>query len=327
MGTANKRVVIAGGIGFVGTYLAGFLTARSYDVVTLSRHAPQHELPGTHRLWDGRTLGDWQSVVDGADAIVNLAGHSVDCIKTPENQDEILRSRVDSTRVIGEATRSANRPPRLWVQMSTAHIYGDSLSATCNEDSATGYGFAPFVGYAWEQAFGKAKPTETRGVVLRTSFVLGRDRGAGGGPLGRLVRLTKLGLGGTIGSGKQGLSWIHELDLARLVADAIENDNMNGVYIASSPHPVSQQEFARALRRSMGVPVGLPATETMVRLGAHWLLRTDAELALYGRYVVSKRLADMGFQFEYPRLADALAELTDKSVTTATTIRPSQTAR
>jgi NAD dependent epimerase/dehydratase family enzyme len=140
-------------------------------------------------------------------------GRSVDCIKTPEHQDEILRSRIEATRVLGMAVRSISSPPPVWVQMSTAHIYGDPPHIICTEESPFGYGLAPFVGRAWEEEFRANVLPSQRGVVLRTSFVIGRDRGAGGGALARLRMLVRLGLGGRVGSGTQGMSWIHETDM------------------------------------------------------------------------------------------------------------------
>jgi NAD dependent epimerase/dehydratase family enzyme len=193
--------------------------------------------------------------------------------------------------------------------MSTAHIYGDPPCVICTEESPLGCGFAPFVGRAWEDEFRASLLPSQRGVVLRTSFVLGRDRGAGGSALARLRTLVRLGLGGTIGSGTQGVSWIHEADLHRLFERALSDSTMEGAYIASSPNPVPQRVFIRELRRALRMPVGLPAHAWMVRLGARWLLRTDPELALYGRYVVSNRLQDEGFEFQFPQLSDALSEV------------------
>jgi NAD dependent epimerase/dehydratase family enzyme len=193
--------------------------------------------------------------------------------------------------------------------MSTAHIYGDPPDAVCTEESPMGYGLAPFVGQAWEQEFQASVLPSQRPVVLRTSFVLGRDRGAGGGAFTRLRKLARFGLGGKVGIGRQGISWIHEHDLARLIARALTDRKMTGVYVASSPNPVSQQVFMREVRRAVGMPLGLPAYPWMVRIGAKWILRTDPELALYGRYVVSIRLRDEQFDFEFPNLCDALADL------------------
>ena len=127
--------------------------------------------------------------------------------------------------------------------------------------------------------------------------------------MSRLGLLAKIGLGGKVGSGQQGMSWIHELDINRIVERAIGDPAMRGTYIASSPYPKSQLEFMRTLRRSLRMPIGLPATEWMVRVGAHWLLRTDPELALYGRYVIPTRLQEEGFEFRYASLSDALGAL------------------
>lgn len=305
----QKKFVIAGGSGFLGLSLARHLSELGASVIILSRSAPRAAGPWRHGAWDGRTLGDWREELNKADGLINLAGRSVNCTKTPDHQDEIVRSRLESTRVLGEALRSIVSPPPVWVQMSTAHIYGDPPQEICTEESALGYGLAPFVGRAWEEAFQESILPSQRAVVLRTSFVLGRDRGAGCGALGTLGKLAKAGLGGRVGHGKQGMSWLHEADLNRLFERALTNPAMQGVYIASAPNPVCQAEFMRELRRAVGMPWGLPAPGWLVRAGATVLLRTDPELALYGRYVVSKRLKEEGFEFSFPRLHEALNEL------------------
>jgi uncharacterized protein len=306
---SGKRYVIAGGNGFLGKSLACYLADRGASVTILSRRPTLSRGSLEYVEWDGRTLGNWVQTLERADGLVNLTGRSVSCIKTPDHRDEIFRSRVESTRVLGTAMRSASAPPPVWVQMSTAHIYGDPPDAVCDEDSAEGCGFAPLVGRAWEAAFAESLLSEQRGVVLRTAFVIGRDRGAGGGALATLGRLARWGLGGRVGKGTQGMSWIHDADLNRIIARGLANPAMRGVYNASSPRPVSQIEFMRVLRRAVGMPLGLPAAAWMVRLGATFLLRTDPELALYGRYVLSRRLADEGFDFHFPELPAALAEI------------------
>ena len=310
--TNNMRIgpiVIAGGSGFLGISLATHLAAAGKSIVLLSRHPPKATGQWRHVSWDARTLGEWRRELDGAIGLVNLVGRSVDCVKTPDHQDEILRSRIEATRVLGVAMRSIDSPPPVWVQMSTAHIYGDPPHVTCSEESPFGYGLAPFVGRVWEDEFRASVLSSQRPVILRTSFVIGRDRGAGGGALARLRMLVKLGLGGRVGSGTQGMSWIHETDMNRLFERALTDPTMRGAYIASSPNPVSQQEFVRELRRAVGMPIGLPAFSWMVRVGAPWFLRTDPELALFGRYVVSKRLKDERFEFQFPQLAGALSDL------------------
>lgn len=308
----HGAIIIAGGSGFLGVSLATHLAASGMPIVLISRHPPKVSGPWRHTSWDARTLGEWRRELDGAAGLVNLTGRSVDCVKTPDHQDEILRSRVESTRVLGQAVRAVDNPPSVWVQMSTAHIYGDPPQVTCTEDSPFGYGLAPYVARAWEDEFRSSVMPSQRLVILRTSFVIGRDHGAGGGALARLAPLVRLGLGGTIGSGTQGMSWIHETDLNRLIQRALADPAMHGAYIASSPNPVSQRDFMCELRRVIGMPIGLPVSEWMIRIAAPWILRTDAELALFGRYVVSKRLHDEGFEFQFSNLPDALKDLLER---------------
>ncbi len=300
-----QRIVIAGGSGFLGRNLARHLAAAGDEVVILSRRAPAEAGPWRLEQWDGRSVGPWAASLDGAGGLVNLAGRTVDCIKTPDHCDEILRSRVESTRALGAALREVGSPPPVWVQMSTAHIYGDPPELVCDEDAALGYGLAPMVGRAWEEAFEASAPAAIRQVIMRTTFVLGRD----GGALPRLAMLARRGLGGTIGSGRQGMSWIHERDMNRLFARALADDAMSGAYIATAPEPVSNTEFMRQLRRAVRRPVGLPTPAWAVRLGAPLLMRTDPELALYGRRCVSRRLREEGFAFDFPHLAGALENL------------------
>ena len=301
------RVVIAGGTGFLGRSLARHLVAQGREVVQIGRSKPRDTIPGRFESWDGRTLGEWTGALDGAAGLVNLAGRSVDCVKTPDHRDEILRSRVEATAVLGQAVRAVAAPPPVWVQMSTAHIYGDPPERVCDEDSATGEGLAPFVGRAWEAAFAEAVLPRMRSAVLRTSFVVGR----GGGALSRLSTLARWGLGGTVGHGRQGMSWIHERDMNRLFERALTDPGMSGTYVATAPNPVSNAEFMGALRGALGARIGLPAMAWMVRLGAPLLMRTDPELALYGRYCVSRRLREEGFEFDFPELGPALRDLCD----------------
>lgn len=307
-------VVIAGGSGFLGMALARHLSASTppTPVVILSRGEPNTG-PWTHVRWDGRTLdGDWAACLDGAAGLVNLTGRSVDCRKTPKNCDEILRSRVEPTLILGRALRTVARPPKVWVQMSTAHIHGDPEDGV-TEGSPTGFGFAPEIGRRWEEAFDQAALPLQRRVILRTGFVLGREGGRGRGALARLEILARLGVGGTVGSGRQGMSWIHSHDMNRLFERGLRHPAMSGVYVASAPNPVENREFMRKLRHAAGglgrLGVGLPAAEWMVRLGARWPLNTDPDLALYGRFVRSKRLEDEGFEFAFPALREALRDL------------------
>jgi uncharacterized protein len=299
-----EKIIITGGTGFIGLSLAEHLAKKNLHPILIARNKPAATVFDFVQ-WDGVNLADWANVFSGARAVVNLTGRSVDCIKTPDNCDVILRSRIDSTRVIGKALNHVDNPPKIWVQMSTAHIYGDPPTALCTEDSATGYGLAPFVGKAWEEALLDSKPLGVREVRLRTSFVMGKN----GGALTKLKRIAQLGFGGTVGHGKQGFSWIHEYDMNEIFYQAITNANFNGVYIASSPSPVSNAVFMKELRNAIKVPIGLPAPEWITRLGAALVFNTDPELALYGRYVKSERLEKEGFQFKFPVLKEALEDL------------------
>jgi|SRR5690625_1467258 len=301
----SKRIVIAGGSGFLGKNLARFLQQKNYEVTILSRN-PDNSDPTSHQIfWDGRTLDNWSRELDGAAAIVNLAGRSVDCIKTPDHCDEILRSRVEPTRALGKALRSVEDPPPVWIQMATAHRYGDPLETVCDEESAFGYGLAPFVAKAWEDAFEESKLPEMRGVVLRTSFVLEKT----GGALARLAKLARCGLGGRVGHGKQGISWIHEIDLNRIFHRSLTDPSMNGPYLTTAPKPVSNAEFMQTLRKTLRIPIGLPAAGWMVKIGAPLFMKTDPELALYGRYCVPARLQNEGFEFDFPEIGPALKDL------------------
>lgn len=308
----RKRLLIAGGSGYLGSAFVRYLDEQAsgdWEIVILSRSRPRWIDQCTkvsHAIWDGRSLGDWVESIAGCTHVLNLAGRSVDCRKTPARCDEILRSRVESTLVLGEAFRSLNAAPDVWVQMSTAHIYGDPPIAVCDEHSSFGYGLAPTVGKAWEQAFANACPEGPRRVILRTSFVLGPE----GGAFPTLRRVAKLGLGGKVGSGTQGISWIHEHDMCRIFEDALTNDARSGVYIATGPQPVGYLEFMRKLRKRIRQPIALPGPEFGLRFMCSTILDTDPELVLYGRYCVPKRLLDEGFAFTYSTLDEVLDALT-----------------
>lgn len=313
MANAARHVVIAGGSGFLGRGLAQELLSRGYAVTVLGRgDAPPTEMPPgvTWLSWDARTLGPWASCLNGAAALVNFVGRSVDCRKTPENKRVILESRVDSCRVLGEALRGVRRPPPVWVQSATAHIVGDPipLDKVCDESTPPGpmHELAPSVGVAWEKAFDFARLPSQRGVVLRTSFVLGRR----GGAMGKLRTITRMGLGGTVGSGNQWISWIHQHDLNRLLVAAIEDEAYRGVYVVTAPEPVTNRDFMRGMRRALGMPWSPPAPAIGVRLVSRFVFNTDPELVLLGRRCVPTRLVkEHGFTFDFPTLDAALADL------------------
>ncbi|CAA6821412.1 MAG: Cell division inhibitor [uncultured Sulfurovum sp.] len=300
-----KKVVIFGGSGFLGVNLAKALLKKEYEVVIVSRNEPKEQGAWRFVYWDAQNLGDWVQEIEGAEAFVNLVGRTVDCIKTAENCDAILRSRVDATKLIGKALPQLEMLPKVWVQMSTAHLYGDSAEVICDESSTFGYGLAPYVGKKWEEAYLQSVLPQIRQVLVRTSFVLGKS----GGALKTMAGITKFGLGGKAGHGQQGISWIHEEDMNRIFIDAIENETREGAYIATAPKPVSNEVFMKALRKALSIPVGLPAFSWMVKLGAMFVMKTDPDLVLAGRYCVPKRLEDEGFEFEYGTVDDAFENI------------------
>ena len=309
--TNPQRVVIAGGSGFLGRGLTAALLDAGQEVTILSRSPQQPAgLPPAvdWQTWDGKTLGPWASRLDHAAALVNFVGKSVDCRKTPDNVREILESRVDSCRMLGEACRSVSHPPPVWIQSATAHIVGDPRpkDTICDESTPPGPQdeMAPRVGVAWEQAFADAKLPEQRGVVLRISFVLAHD----GGAMDRLKMITKLGLGGTVGPGDQWISWLHRDDLDRLILQAIADDQFAGTYVVTAPEPVTNRQFMAELRKAYHRPWFPPAPPLGVRLASRFVLNTDPELALEGRRCVPTRLTqDHGFTFQHPDLPEALA--------------------
>ena len=298
-----KKVIIFGGTGFIGTALAEYLSQHKFHPIVIGRTKSDARFDFVQ--WDGINNGAWADTLNHAYAIVNLVGKSVDCIKTPLNIDEILKSRVDATRLIGEALKSVANPPNIWVQMSTAHIYGDSETRVADEDSTLGYGLAPFVGKHWEAAFQESALAETRKVVLRTGFVLDKT----GGAFMKLKQIARLGLGGKVGSGKQGMSWIHMQDLNRFITQALTDENVNGVYNVSAPQPLNNSDFMAVLRKKLQIPFGLSSPLFVLKLGAKLFFKTDYELLVYGRFVISKRLEALGFQFTYLDLDSALNHL------------------
>jgi uncharacterized protein (TIGR01777 family) len=296
------KIVIAGGAGALGRRLADDLADRGHQVVVLTR-SPR---PGRHRQvqWDGRTVQDWAAELDGA-AVVNLAGELVDRRPTKAGIALLTSSRVEPTRALAEAAARLDRPVPVWIQASTLAIHGDSGEQLLDEQSppADGPPQMPGVAVPWERAAEGVHAART--VVLRTSFVLDRNTPA----LDRLVGITRCGLGGRVGSGRQWVSWIHIADWLGIVRWALDNP-VSGIVVASSPGPVRNAELMAELRRVLHRPPAPPTPALAVRLGA-LLLGSDPALALTGRRAHPARLLEAGFEFRYPELAGALADLLD----------------
>ena len=311
----KPRVVLPGGSGFIGRSLGENFAAQKYELVVLTR-SPQTSAGGVRQVrWDGRTLGGWAGELDGARALVNLAGRSVNCRYNERNRREILESRVDSTRVLGEAIARCEEPPPVWLNQSTATIYRHSFDrpmdeATC-EIRATPEAkdaFSIDVALAWERAFNEADTPETRKVTLRTAMVFGPGEG---GVFQVLRRLSRWGLGGRVAGGTQFISWIHEDDFSRAVEWLIRQDDFHGAVNLAAPNPIPQGEMMRIIRRVCGRPIGLPATRGMLEIAA-FIHRTEAELILKSRRVVPGRLQAAGFAFRFPSMDDTVRDLENR---------------
>jgi uncharacterized protein len=298
-----RRIVIAGGNGFLGQYLAGVWLAAGCEVDILTR-SPDPTKMGTQNRWDGSSASGWQHLFEKADAIVNVTGKSVNCRYTPANRREIIESRVQSVASIGKALAACSAPPRVWVQSSSLAIYGSPGARICDETAALGTGFSPDVCKEWERTFTDLELPHTRGVILR----MGLAFGANGGALSTLARLARLGLGGTVGNGRQYISWLHIADLERVVRYAMERDDVSGVYNVTSPTPVQNAAFMSTLRRVVGRPWSPLAPRPIVQVGA-WLMRTESELALGGRRCIPGRLTDEGLEFRFAGLEAALRDV------------------
>lgn len=298
------KMVLAGGNGFIGQALAKRFLAQGDSVVILTREETR-KTPSVEFLhWDGKSLGDWAVALEGADLLINLAGKSVDCRYNEKNKRAILDSRVEPTLVLGEAVRQAKKPPKLWINSSTATIYRHAEDRPMDEEKGEiGTGFSVNVAKAWEEAFFSAPTPHTQKAALRAAIVLGKE----GGVFGPFKYLVRFGLGGIQGNGRQMFSFIHEEDLFEAIR-FIRAKGMTGVLNCSAPYPLPNREVMRVFRRAYKIPFGLPLPEWLITIGA-WLVRTEPELLLKSRWVLPTRLLKAGYSFKYPNLPEALATL------------------
>ena len=305
-------IVLAGGSGFIGHALASHFLKQNHAVVVLTRSPAKRDSQVKEVYWDGQTFGEWAAVLEGALAVVNLGGRSVNCRYHARNRQAILESRVRTTRVLGDAIAQCSRPPRVWLNSSTATIYKHSIDRAMDEKTGeigatreAKDAFSVRVARAWEQSLNDARTPATRKIALRTAMVFGPGEG---GVFRVLRRLVRLGLGGPMASGKQFVSWIHEEDFCRAIGWLVQREDLSGPVNLAAPGPVPNREMMRAFRRVCGARIGLPATRWMLELGA-CLLRTETELILKSRRVTPARLMASGFQFRFPKLEDALRDL------------------
>ena len=312
------RIVIPGGSGQIGSALARYFQERGHAVTVLTRGPYAAEWQTVH--WDGEHAGEWTETLEGADVCINLAGRSINCRYTAKNREAILRSRVHSTRLLGRVIAGLEHPPRVWLNASAANIYRHATDRPMDEDTGEIGGgeflrpgrraprkwdFPVRVALDWEAALFAAYTPGVRKMALRTSVVMGPERG---GAFSVLLNLVRLSLGGKQGNGRQMVSWIHERDYARAVEFLIEREDLDGPVNMTSPNPLPNREFMAELREAAGMPNGIPAPAPLLELGA-LLMRTETELVLKSRWVVPRRLMDAGFNFEFPEWGAAAEDL------------------
>ena len=301
----NRKIIIAGGSGFIGKALSSNFKNKG-DLVTVFTRGITQLIDGVNYVhWDGKTVGEWIKNMNQVDVLINLTWKSVDCRYTDENKKEILDSRVDSTTVLSEVINQVEVAPRIWLNASTATIYNSSYDKIMTEeDGEIGDDFSMNVAKSWEAAFFDSNHLNTRKVALRISLILGQNEGI----LPVLKKLTKLGLGGYHGNGKQRFAWMHIDDLINCIEFIIDHDSLVGPIICSTPSGLNNKGFMKAFRKAMNVPFGIPASRLMLKVGA-FIMRTEPELILKSRYVSPKKLLDAGFQFKFTNIDKALADL------------------
>lgn len=308
-----KTIVIAGGSGFLGRALAAYFRKRGFALTILTRSPKVNNGVIREVAWDGRTLGDWKSELEGAVAVINLAGRSVNCRYHERNRKLILESRINSTRVIGHAIAACNTPPSVWLNSSTATNYKHTFGPAWDESGQIAGTteakdeFSIEVAKVWERTFNEAQTAATRKIAARTAMVLGHGKNS---VFPMLQRLTRLGLGGQMGNGCQYVSWIHEDDFCRAVDWLLTHDALSAQVNVAAPSPVTNAEMMKIFRDVCGMPFGLPAANWMLEIGAYFL-RTETELIIKSRRVIPRRLVESGFVFDYPCLREAVAELSN----------------
>jgi len=292
----NKKILIAGGKGFLGTALFRYFT-NNQNVVWLLTRNPKNK---QDIYWDGKTLGEWTDKIDLADIVINLCGKSVDCRYTEKNKKSILDSRIRPTKILDEAIAKSTTKPSVFINASSSTVYVHSEDTPMTESAGIiGNDFSENIVKAWEAAFFENKMEGVKKAALRISFVLGKD----GGAIPKLATFAKLGLGGQQGNGKQMISWIHVEDFCVAVDRIIQRDNLQGAINLASPHPVSNKDFMAYFRKIVHAPFHIPQPAWLLEIGT-FFLRTETELVLKSRYIHPEVLLEDGFEFKYPRLEE-----------------------
>lgn len=312
MNCHKTKIILAGGSGFLGRVLADDFAAKGNEVVILTRNPKARAGLIREVRWDGESVGDWAKELEEACAVINLAGVSVNCRYHARNRKLLLDSRLNSTRVLGEAIAQCANPPPVWLNSSTATIYKHTLGAAWDERGEIGGCveakdfFSVQIATEWERTLNEAITPRTRKVALRSAMVLGHAKNS---VLPNLLRLARLGLGGSLAGGRQFVSWIHQQDFCHATEWIIEHENLSGPVNLAAPNPVTNAEFMATIRGACLAPFGLPASRWMLEVGA-FFMRTETELVIKSRRVVPGKLASSGFPFEFPELKPAIEDLT-----------------
>ncbi|MFH1336384.1 MAG: TIGR01777 family oxidoreductase [Candidatus Zixiibacteriota bacterium] len=299
------RVIITGATGFIGKALVAELTKGNYEIVALTRN-PKHKSTLnkiSYIQWDAKNSNSWTDYVDGAYAIVNLAGENISAGRwTQKRKQAILQSRLNAGKAIVEAVKQVNRKPKVIVQASAIGYYGSRGDEALDESSSPGTGYLPEVAQKWELSTQEVESLGVRHVIIRTGIVLGKD----GGALPRLIQPFRFFVGGPLGSGKQWFSWIHLKDEIRAIHFLMENENLNGAFNLTAPSPLAMKDFCKILGQVMHRPCWLKVPGFMLRL----IMGEMAEaLLLTGQRVQPKRLLEAGYQFLYPEAEPALQQI------------------
>ncbi|MBB3186092.1 TIGR01777 family oxidoreductase [Microbacter margulisiae] len=300
----KPTLILAGGTGFIGKHATEYFAQIGYHIIVLTRGESRYEHAVRYVHWDAKNVDGWHHLLDGAVGIFNFTGHNIQAPPTETNRKEIMQSRIASVKALTKAMSRCTNPPPLFVQMSAVGFYGNTVN-TCTEQSPVGKGFMADVCNQWEQTFMQADLPQTRKIILRLGVVLAKD----GGALPLLVKLTRSFLGTTVGSGKQGISWIHINDLMQILRCTLYKSQMQGIYNATSPNPTSNKLFMKTLRKLFHRP-WLPPVPSFIASGvARTCMKRNPEVLLTGCYAIPKRLEAENCFLQFKTLDTALPDL------------------
>ncbi len=295
------KIIIAAGTGFLGRNLEKYFEGKNNKVKILTRNPTnQNEI-----YWDAKTLGNWNKELENSDVLINLAGKSVDCRYNGKNRKEIFDSRINATKILQKAVGGCQKPPKVWLNASSATIYIHSETHLNTEEKGIiGDDFSMNICKSWENEFFKIKNQNVRKIALRASIVLGEN----GGAFPKFLQISKLGLGGKQGRGNQLMSWIHIDDFCEAVNFIIKNEMMKGAINITAPNPLSNENMMKQICSEIRIPFRISSPVWLLEI-ASIFLKTETELMLKSRNVYPEALLKNGFQFQFPSFKEALRRL------------------